>query len=242
MRRLKNVAQTARDFVYRVLYRGTGRWCPVCEKPSRRFRAFGVDERRDDAMCVNCGALERHRFLWLFFQKMTNLFTTRGQRMLHVAPERCFEPRLRRRLGPSYLTADLDESRAQVQMDITRIAHPDDSFDVIYCSHVLEHVPDDRRALREFRRILKPTGWAVILVPITAAATVEDASVTDPKERFHRFGQKDHFRRYGPDFVERLREAGFNVQVTRVADVASPEEATLMGLMEGTGDIYYCTK
>ncbi|MEX2155296.1 MAG: methyltransferase domain-containing protein [Gemmatimonadales bacterium] len=236
--------RTARDLVYRVLYRGTGRWCPVCEQPSRRFRPFGVDERRDEAMCVHCGALERHRLLWLFFNRMTKLFAgSRGSTgFLHVAPERCFEPRLRKRLGAGYLTADLEDPGADVRMDVTRIEYPDASFDVVYCSHVLEHVPDDRRALREFHRVLRRDGWAIILVPITVAATVEDPTETDPKERLRRFGQDDHFRRYGPDFLDRLRAAGFNVRVVGVAEVASSAEASLMGLTQASGEIYYCTK
>lgn len=245
MKRLKPLLRTARDVVYRVVYRGTGRWCPVCEQPSRRFRPFGVDERRDEAMCVHCGALERHRLLWLFFNRMTKLFA--GPRsatsFLHVAPERCFEPRLRKRLGAGYLTADLEDPGADVRMDVTRIEYPDASFDVVYCSHVLEHVPDDRRALREFHRVLRRDGWAIILVPITAAATVEDPTETDPKERLRRFGQDDHFRRYGPDFLDRLRAAGFNVRVVRVPDLGlSPTEETKMGLTPATGDLFYCTR
>lgn len=244
MNRLNPVLRTARDLVYRVLYRGTGRWCPVCEKPSRRFRPFGVDERRDEAMCVHCGALERHRLLWLFFNRMTKLFAgpPAGTSFLHVAPERCFEPRLRKRLGAGYLTADLENPSADVRMDVTRIEYPDAAFDVVYCSHVLEHVPDDRKALREFHRVLRRDGWAIILVPITVDATVEDPTETDPKERLRRFGQDDHFRRYGPDFLDRLRAAGFSVRVVRVAEVASPSEASLMGLTAASGEIFYCTK
>ena len=242
MKRLEDILRTTRDAVYRVLYHGTGRWCPVCDTASRRFRAFGVEEKRPDAQCVHCGALERHRFLWLFFQKRTALFEAPGKAMLHVAPERCFEPRLRARLGASYLTADLENPEADVRMDVQDITYPDGSFDVVYCSHVLEHVPDDRKALREFHRVLKRDGWAIILVPITVSRTVEDPNETDPKERLRRFGQDDHFRRYGPDFLDRLRAAGFEVQVVRVADVVSPADMMQAALTPATGDIYYCTR
>lgn len=234
--------RSTRDAVYRVLYRGKGRWCPVCDKTSRHFRAFGVEEKRPEAQCVHCGALERHRFLWLFFQRKTDLFVPPGKGMLHVAPERAFEPRLRARLGAGYVTADLADPRADVHMDIMDIQYPDASFDVVYCSHVLEHVPDDRKALREFHRVLKGDGWAIIMVPITVSRTVEDPNETDPKERLRRFGQDDHFRRYGPDFLDRLRTAGFTVQVVRVADVVSDAEMTQIALTPATGDIYYCTK
>ena len=236
------MVRATRDAVYRVLYRGTGRLCPVCETASRRFRPFGVEEKRPDAQCVHCGALERHRFLWLFFQKKTDLFEAPGKSMLHVAPERCFEHRLRARLGAGYLTADLENPEADVQMDITNITYPDASFDVVYCSHVLEHVPDDRKALREFHRVLKRDGWAIILVPITVSRTIEDPTETDPKERLRRFGQDDHVRRYGPDFLDRLRAAGFTVQVVRVADVVPAADMNQIALTPATGDIYYCTK
>lgn len=241
MRRLKPIARAGRNLIYRILYRGTGRWCPVCGKQSRRFAPFGVGERRAEAMCVYCGALERHRKVWLFFERRTDLFDGRAKRMLHVAPERAFAPRLRARLGAGYLTADRDDPSVDLPTDITAIEQPDATFDVIYCSHVLEHVPDDRQALREFYRVLKPGGWAVILVPITADKTFEDPSITDPKERLRWFGQDDHVRRYGPDFVGRLQEAGFNVKVFGSSDVADRAEVGVMGL-RSDGDIFYCTK
>ena len=107
-----------------------------------------------------------------------------------------FERLLKKQLGSGYLTSDIRHPRAMVKMDITDIQYPDNPFDVIYCSHVLEHVPDDRRALSEFYRILKPTGWAILLVPIIAEKTFEDPSITDPSERLKLFGQADHVRGY----------------------------------------------
>jgi len=138
-------------------YIGTGRFCPVCGRKSRRFAAYGVVPR-EDAKCMNCGALERHRFVWLFFERMTDLFDGGPKKVLHIAPEHAFKA-LKKRLGDGYLTADLNNPRAMVRMDITDIQFPSDTFDVIYCSHVLEHVPDNRRAIRELYRVLKPKGW-----------------------------------------------------------------------------------
>jgi SAM-dependent methyltransferase len=197
---------------------------------------------REDARCPQCGALERHRFAWLFFIHRTDLFNGKARKVLHVAPEPCFEPRLRQRLGPGYLTADLLDPHVMERMDITRIQYPDESFDVIYCSHVLEHVPEDRQAMREFRRVLRKDGWAVLLVPITAQTTFEDPAITEPSERLRLFGQEDHVRRYGPDYVDRLRESGFDVFVTRVLDLFSEEEATRMGLTPAAGEIYLCRR
>jgi len=129
-----------------------------------------------------------------------------------------------------------------VKMDVTNIQFPNESFDVIYCSHVLEHIPDDRRAMREFCRVLKSDGWAILLVPVTSDQTFEDPSIVDPKERLKAFGQEDHVRRYGPDYIDRLSDAGFNVEMTKVSDLADSTEAVRMGLTPVSGDIYYCTK
>ncbi len=162
--------------------------------------------------------------------------------MLHVAPETMFRKILKKNIGSGYLTADLNGKGVDIAMDITAIQYADNTFDIIYCSHVLEHVPDDRLAMREFRRVLKPDGWAVILVPITTDKTHEDPSVTDPAERLRRFGQEDHVREYGPDYVDRLREAGFRVEVIRAGDFLDPQEIEQMGITPAAGEIYVCKK
>ena len=162
--------------------------------------------------------------------------------MLHVAPETMFRKILKKNVGAGYLTADLNGKGVDIAMDITDIQYPDNTFDIIYCSHVLEHVPDDRRAMREFRRVLKPDGWAVILVPITADKTHEDPSLTDSAERLRRFGQEDHVREYGPDYVDRLREAGFRVEVVRGGDFLDAHEIERMGITPAAGEIYVCKK
>jgi SAM-dependent methyltransferase len=238
---LRSKWRGARRFVRKVPYLGTARWCPVCNRQSRRFRQF-KHHPNPEAQCVHCGALERHRFLWSFIQAHTDLFDGRSKRMLHVAPEPCFVEHFRQRLGPGYLTADLSDKQAMVQMDITAIQMADDTFDVIYCSHVLEHVPDDRRAMREFYRVLKPGGWAILLVPITAQKTFEDPTVVDPAERLRLFGQEDHVRRYGPDYVDRLTAAGFEVSEIRVSDLFGDDEARRIGIAQAAGLIHLCHK
>ena len=240
LQRLKPVARAARNFVYQVAYRGKGRWCPICDTETRRFRPFGVDERREQAMCVHCGALERHRLVWLYFERHTDLFTLPPKRMLHIAPEPC-EGRIKRQVGSGYVSADLTDPTVDVRCDVTKIPYPDAAFDVVYCSHVLEHIPDDRQAMRELRRVLTPHGYAVFLVPITAATTFEDPTITDPRQRLLAFGQEDHVRRYGPDFVDRVREAGFTVRVVRAADIATPAEIATMGL-DARGEIFLATR
>jgi SAM-dependent methyltransferase len=238
---VKAPLRRTKEDLKKLPYYGNGRYCPVCAGSSRRFMPFGRVSR-EDAQCVHCGALERHRFLWLFLKKNTDLFDGKAKTMLHVAPEPCLEPILKDQLGSNYLTADLFNPRAMVKMDICDIQYPDGSFDVIYCSHVLEHVLDDKQAMREFFRVLKNSGWAILNVPINRETTSEDSSIVDPKERLKAFGQEDHVRSYGQDYVERLRDSGFSVNITKVSDVANSDESVRMGLTHASGEIYYCTK
>ncbi|HEX2868605.1 MAG TPA: methyltransferase domain-containing protein [Ignavibacteriales bacterium] len=238
---LKEALRKSRDVIFTILYTGKSKYCPVCNRSFRKFRNYG-GASREASVCVNCSSLERHRLVWIYFTKRTDLFDQKPRKFLHIAPERCFISRLRKSLRKgSYITADLSDPRASVKMDITKIEYPEGSFDAIYCSHVLEHVQDDRKALSEFYRILKKDGWAVIMVPIEAEITFEDPAVTDPMERERIFGQADHVRCYGKDFVDRLLEAGFHVTVVNAKDISSEEEIEYMGLPENE-DIFFCTK
>jgi SAM-dependent methyltransferase len=217
--------------------------CPICDHRARRFLPFGGGTiKRPNAQCSKCGALERHRTVWLYMVNETDLFSaTRRRRMLHVAPEPVLERRLRSAPLIDYVSADLEPGAADEVMDITDIQHPDDTFDVIYCSHVLEHIPDDARAMRELRRILRPGGWAILQVPILLERTDEDPSITDPEERLRRFAQRDHVRAYGPDYADRLRAAGFEVRQDRYAERVGPELSHRYGLQAGEV-VHFCTK
>ncbi len=240
---LKQLLRPVKHTGLSFFYRGDKRYCPICEKTSRKFLPFG-NPLRDDARCVHCNSLERHRMLWIFFKTRTNLFDTLQKKMLHVAPEPVFQKLLSGELGEGYLTADLYNPAAMVKMDITDIQYPDETFDVIYCSHVLEHVPDDKKAMREFYRVLKPDGWAILLVPILEGETHEDLSITDPAERLKVYGQEDHVRKYGADgvYLNRLQEAGFTVKITKPSDFLDNEQIERMGITAAAQDIYYCTK
>ena len=169
-------------------------------------------------------SLERHRLLWLYLTRETDLLR-RPQRILHIAPEVCLMKRLRHRAA-DYTTADLESPLAELHFDVLRIPLPDASYDVLICNHLLEHVADDRRALGEFYRILRPGGWGILLSPVdrSRAATFEDDSITDPEERTRIFGQYDHRRIYGRDYGGRLREAGFEVREIDYAARFSAEE------------------
>lgn len=229
----------------RLYYRGVGRVCPACGASFRRFRPAG-SPRRPNAVCPGCGAKERDRLAALLLRKRDDL---RGRalagrraplRVLHVAPERPVASILRSWPEVEYLSADIRPGRAMAVVDVTRIDRPDGSFDAIWCSHVLEHVPADRAAMKELRRVLAPGGWAAVVVPVAAERTVEDPSVTSPQERRRRFGQHDHVRRYGRDIVERLQEAGFEVETVRPGDLATAQEAARYGLPADDQPVFLC--
>lgn len=230
-----------RNVARRLFYFGWARYCPVCRTYARKFADFGL-KRRTDARCLHCGSLERHRLVWLYFQRRTDLFDGKPKHVLHIAPEDCFVHRLREKLGKSYLTADLEDPAVMVQMDITDIRYPDGSFDVIYCSHVLQHVSDDVKAMRELCRVLKPGGWAVLLVPVFLPQTFEDPKITDPAERWRVYGHPDFLRGYGPDYCDRLKSAGFSVSVFRAIDFVDPGDICRMGLSSAAGEIHHCTR
>jgi SAM-dependent methyltransferase len=175
--------------------------------------------------------------------KHTDLFDGLPKRLLHVAPESEFARRFGSITNLDYFSASINGNGTRVKMDITAIPFPDDSFDAIYCSHVLEHVVDDTQAMREFRRVLKSGGWALLLVPITnqLKATFDDSSVTNPEDRERLFGQWDHVRSYGSDYPERLSEAGFIVEIIHGVDVVGTNRLERWGI-DANEDVYFCRK
>jgi SAM-dependent methyltransferase len=238
---LAEAVERTRLRLWRRLARGEGVECPCCGGRFRRFVPYGVRPRRPEAQCPGCGAVERHRLLWLFLRERTDLLV-RPQRLLHVAPEEVFAVRLRALPSLRYLSADLASPLAMLRADVQRLPHPDACFDAILCHHVLEHVPDDRAAMSELRRVLRPGGWAILQSPIDKdlPATLEDAGVTDPRERERLFGQSDHLRQYGRDYEARLREAGFEVRAERFFKTLPPERRARHGLKGET--IWLCRR
>jgi SAM-dependent methyltransferase len=188
-----------------------------------------------------CVSVERHRFTWAFFERRTDLFDGAPKRMLHIAPEPAFEKRLRALDYIDYTTADQQDDHADVAMDITQIGYPDNAFDVIHCSHVLEHVQEDQQAMRELARVLKPSGWATVLVPVMADVTWHDPAVTAPEDRARLFGQWDHVRAYGKDFASRLGAEGFDVKTVAATDVLEgSSEAELVQFKDE--QLFFCRK
>jgi SAM-dependent methyltransferase len=202
-----------------------------------------VGPNRPNSRCPSCGARRRQRYLWLYLERKTNLLVDR-LRVLHFAPERIFEEWLGSRPNLDYVSTDLERPRAMVKADITDLPFADDSFDAILCSHVLEHIVDDRKAMRELYRVLRPGGWAVVLVPIdfSRAETFEDSSIVAPADRERLFGQDDHVRVYGRDFTARLEEAGFTVRVEDFMRELGESESRRYGLRPRRPDLHFCMK
>lgn len=238
---LRSLAALTRRRLLAVFLRGERFLCPCCGGRFRRFLSFGTDRRRRrDAQCPRCGALERHRLLSIYLRERTALHRD-PLRVLHLAPEPSLGRGLRALPNLRYTSADLESPAADERFDICRIPYPDDTFDVVLCSHVLEHVSDDRRAMGELHRILRPGGWGVIQVPIKGEWTFEDSTVTSERDRHRVFGQRDHVRIYGRDYYDRLREAGFAVTLDRFAEELPSERVARHRLPVGEV-ICICTK
>lgn len=199
-------------------------YCPVCENKVPNWQPFRRDIGNGKSrwepggrLCPLCFNFERTRHVVLYLKQFKILEA--NPRFLHFAPENCLEGRLRRALGARYVTTDLFKKGVDRKEDITRMKSETGSFDFIYCSNVLEHIPDDRAAMSELHRILAPGGTALIQVPIKGQVTYEDFSITDPEKRFEHFGQADHVRWYGEDIQQRLEAAGFEVTPFYMVDV-----------------------
>lgn len=227
--------------------------CPFCGWNGKEFLPFGVRPRKN-ARCPQCGSLERHRLYYLYLKKI--LPKDKLLKVLHFAPEKILTELFKSYANINYLSADLNPKNAMVKEDITNISFNNNSFDVVFCSHVLEHIKDDINAMKEVHRILKPEGFAILQVPIKdkfltkmTAKTFEDFSITEPKERERVFGQSDHVRIYGRDYKGRLESAGFKVKVEKFVDSLKKGEVEKFALLpnecsciETEGWIYFCTK
>ncbi|MCL1937790.1 MAG: methyltransferase domain-containing protein [Candidatus Azobacteroides sp.] len=217
-------------FLKKIYYYGNKYYCPNCNSSLRDFIFCGIDSLasmekqiigggRRKRECPICHSAERDRLVYLYVRDYLHLFSNQNPiNILHIAPEDCLYPVFYKKINhQNYICGDkfekgysYDPQRVQY-MDITAIPYEDHSFDLILCNHVLEHIPDDRKAMRELYRVLKSGGKAILQVPLSILAkeTYEDFSITDPEERFLLFGQRNHCRIYGQDYGKRLKEAGF---------------------------------
>lgn len=186
---------------------------PIDGRQFKSFLPYGYEHPRDNVLSPSTLSLERHRLFWLYLKSETNFFSA-SLKVLHFAPEQAFYSRFRKLGNLDYTTTDLESPLADVKANICDLPFEDNSYDVILCNHVLEHIPDDSKAMSELFRVLKPGGWGIFQIPqdLNRDKTFEDNSITDKKERTKIFGQYDHVRIYGRDFFDKLRAAGFTVK------------------------------
>ncbi|MFS4469535.1 class I SAM-dependent methyltransferase [Maribacter sp. 2210JD10-5] len=215
-------------------YRGKNYVDPIDGKKFRSFLPYGYENPRENVLSPSTLSLERHRLLWLYLKNETEFFTA-PLKVLHFAPEQAFYKRFRKLKNIDYVTTDLNSPLADVKADICKLPFEDRSFDVILCNHVLEHIPDDTKAMHELYRILKKGGWGIFQVPqdLSRDTTFEDNSITDKKERARIFGQYDHVRIYGKDYFQKLRSVGFVVEEVDYTATLTPQENDLYRLAKG---------
>lgn len=207
---------------------------PIDGKSFKKFLPYGYGKQRDNVLSPSTLSLERHRLLWLYLKNETDFFTAK-HKVLHFAPEQAFYKRFRKLINIDYTTTDLNSPLADIKADICNLPFSDNEFDVILCNHVLEHIPNDIKAMQELYRIIKPSGFGVLQIPqdLNRAHTFEDDSITDEKERAKIFGQYDHVRIYGRDYFEKLRSIGFKVEEVDYTASLSNEEIDKYRLAKG---------
>lgn len=218
---------------------GSAKACPICRWSGHKFlKRIRQHKPAPAYICPRCGSAERHRLSHVALSPHVE----RGlDSSLHFAPEACIEPWLRAH-SKKYLSVDLSAPNVMQHMDITALTLEDNSYSFIWCSHVLEHIVDDRQAMQELFRVLQPGGLAVVMVPIYGENTYEDFTITSPEERLIHFKQKDHVRLYGLDIQDRLAAAGFDVNIVSTADL-SPDDVSKYELeYPSTREVFLCSK
>lgn len=222
----------ARPVIYQF-FKGNRFTDPIDGKSYRKFLPYGYGKPRENALSPGTLSLERHRQMWLYLQNETDFFS-KNYKVLHIAPEQEFLRRFRKMKNLDYLSADLFSPIVDVKADLLDLPFPDETFDVVFCNHVLEHIEDDRKAMSELFRVLKKGGWGIVQVPMknSLQETYEDFTIRDPKERQKHFGQYDHVRWYGMDYFSRLESVGFRAVANFYSRNFSAEEIKRYGLME----------
>lgn len=224
-------------------YKGNNFYCPLCNFKAKKFldSPYGI---RKNVRCPRCNSLERHRAQWIFGLRNLKFFNYDSFSVLHFAPEFCISQRLIKTKNCIYKTAEYSsKSLADYHIDIQNTELNPEMFDIVICNHILEHVDDDHKALKEIFRILKTGGKAFIQVPvdINLENSFEDSEITDPVQRKVHFGQQDHKRLYGNDFPKRLEKAGFSVSTVRFWEKLSEKELNYYAITDFE-PVYICSK
>ncbi|MBE7640890.1 methyltransferase domain-containing protein [Salegentibacter sp. BLCTC] len=219
---------------FKYLLRGSKYTDPIDGKSFSKFLPYGYIKQRENVLSPSTLSLERHRLLWLYLKNETDFFS-KDFKVLHFAPEQAFYKRFRKLKNLEYTTTDLNSPLADVKADICDLPFKENEFDFILCNHVLEHIPDDNRAMQELYRVLKPGGTAILQIPqdLNRKNTFEDNSITDREERERIFGQYDHVRIYGRDYFDKLRNIGFKVEEVDYTKQLSAETIDKYRLAKG---------
>ena len=216
-----------------ILFRGNKFTDPINGKSYRKFLPYGYVKQRDNALSPGTLSLERHRLLWLYLNNETNFFS-KTLKVLHIAPEQCFYNLFKNLKNINYTTFDLNSPLADIKGDICNLPFKENSFDFILCNHVLEHINDDKKAMKELYRVLNKNGTAILQVPINqkSSKTFEDSSIVDKKQRIEKFGQYDHIRLYGLDYFKKLESFGFKVDPLKYSKKFTESEIIKYGLIK----------
>lgn len=224
----------------KIKFFGFSHYCPLCRSNLRLFFTGTSGNKGTNVQCPVCGSMNRHRFAYLCLKSETNLFQAPMKRMLHIAPERSLGRLFKDCKFINYISGDLKQE-SMLQVDITNMYFPDETFDVIFISHVFEHIIEDQKAFKEVFRVLKHKGFAILISPIGGEVTIEGSSIRDEKERLRIIRQVDHVRIYGEDYYQKIEEAGFKVKKIRLQLQDDPSLSKRLGISPG-GVIPYCIK
>lgn len=207
---------------------------PIDGKSFQKFLPYGYGKQRPNVLSPSTLSLERHRLIWLYLKNETDFFTKK-LKVLHMAPEQCFLSLFKKQKNLDYTTADLYSPIVDIKADILDLPFEDNSFDLIFCNHVLEHIEDDHKAMTELYRVLKKDGMGIFQIPqdLSLDKTYEDFSITSREERMKYFGQYDHVRIYGKDYFDRLRKVGFKVDEIDYSKTLDPELVDKYRLAKG---------
>ena len=221
----ENIMDCASFIEENCLEKKTDSFCTLCGKTIDRFLETGVDValfkehhiigggKRDNALCPNCGGLDRNRWCQYVIMHFTNILYSKCM-VLHFAPEKGVSDMIHTNNQCNYITADIERNKGMMVVDATNIPFQSECFDYIIANHILEHIRDESKALAELNRVLKNDGTIILSFPICVdMCTYEDDSIITDDDRLQMYGQVDHVRLYGIDYQERLEKAGFLVEV-----------------------------
>ena len=224
-----------------IFFKGTKFTDPINNKSYSYFFPYGYNKQRKNALCPGTFSLERHRLLWLYLKKETDFFNS-NNKILHFAPEQCFH-KFFKSFFKNYTSIDLNSPIVDIKADICNLPFNDNSFDYILCNHVLEHIYDDEKAMKEIYRVLNKNGIAILQVPIDINNnyTHEGRDIDNKQDRNKLFGQYDHLRMYGLDYFKKLKNIGFKVKNENYLSNISQDEKDKYSL-HNAGSIPVCIK